>query len=184
MNPVPRASVTQAHHTHVFRRPLHPEAFPLRARRTITNGPFVLEAWLLPGGHVLRLQRPGNLATFCVSEVVTDSSATSTEGAIASFPCAGEREFEQHFAEVKVRYLTTVQTEQLNENLYRASYQDIVDLANETRALAYAFDDELGRPCLSVLDIQHYAGEIHAQSYHLIAQDGLVLRSQTIFEHP
>jgi hypothetical protein len=43
------------------------------------------------------------------------------------------------------------------------------------------FSDSVG-PCLSMLDIQRYNGEVHVQSYHLLAHPGLVLRTQTIFE--
>ncbi|MBX3386234.1 MAG: hypothetical protein KF768_06665 [Phycisphaeraceae bacterium] len=36
---------------------------------------------------------------------------------------------------------------------------------------------------LSLVDIQKLSREVHCQSYHLIEQSGLVLRTQTIFEH-
>lgn len=36
---------------------------------------------------------------------------------------------------------------------------------------------------LSLVDVQKLNREVHCQSYHLIAQIGLVLRTQTIFEH-
>lgn len=34
-----------------------------------------------------------------------------------------------------------------------------------------------------MIDTQRYNREIHAQAYHLIAQGGVVIRTQTIFEH-
>jgi hypothetical protein len=40
-----------------------------------------------------------------------------------------------------------------------------------------------GGKCLSVLEVHRYPREIHVQSFHLVADGGLVLRSQTIFEH-
>ena len=36
---------------------------------------------------------------------------------------------------------------------------------------------------LSMVDVQRLTKEVHAQSYHLIAATGLVIRTQTIFEH-
>ena len=33
-----------------------------------------------------------------------------------------------------------------------------------------------------MLDMQRYHREVHVQSYHLVAQGGIVVRTQTIFE--
>jgi hypothetical protein len=78
--------------------------------------------------------------------------------------------------------MSTVQTETLSENLYIATLNELRAHARETEALVHQWRDDSG-PCLSMLDIQRYAREVHAQSFHLIAHAGLVLRTQTIFEH-
>ncbi len=44
------------------------------------------------------------------------------------------------------------------------------------------WDDEHGKG-LSVIDLQDYAGEVHAQCYHMLPLGGLVVRTQSIFEH-
>ena len=41
--------------------------------------------------------------------------------------------------------------------------------------------EQLGKPSLSLLEMQRFAEEVHVQSYHLRSDCGLVLRTQTIF---
>ncbi len=175
-----KPSGLQSYQLVLYRRALHPELFSLKGRRLIRNGVCEFEAWIMPGAHVLRF----NHGRFVASELVTDQeSGLPTEGAVTTFLCAGERDFEHSFEDSGVRYLTTVQTETLSENLYNATYQEMVEFSEETEALTHEWDDpERGR-CLSVLDVQRYGKEVHAQSFHLWSAGGLVLRTQTMFEH-
>jgi hypothetical protein len=48
--------------------------------------------------------------------------------------------------------------------------------------MIHTWNDEEGGRCASILDLQRYRNEVHAQAYHLIALGGIVLRSQSIFE--
>lgn len=162
----------------LYDRVLHPELFSLKDRRTIRHGQYELEAWLMPGSHLMRFEH-GDLRA---SELVTDKDENLPElGVIATFLCAGEREYEHEFEDDGVKYMAMVQTETLNENLYLATYRELLELAHESDALLYEWDED--GPNMSVLAIQRLSTEIHAQSYHLRAQGGLILRTQTIFEH-
>jgi hypothetical protein len=137
------------------------------------------------------------------------------EGAVTGFQCAGEHEFEHSFDAEKVKYITSVQTEQLSDNLYQATYEEMTQFAQETGALIHVWSDAHGPQInglgnnghnghsginglnghskhnghgnhgrnLSMLDVQRLTKEVHAQSYHLVAATGLVIRTQTIFEH-
>jgi hypothetical protein len=175
-----KTNVLQSYHLVLYKRALHPELFSLKARRIIKHQGYEFEAWLMPGSHVLRFQHKG----FCACELVSDrDDGLPTNGAVATFPCAGEKDYEHTFSEPLVNYLTTVQTETLNESLYNSSYRQIVELAGETNGLMHKWEGPDGGRCLSMLDIQRYQRELHVQSYHLVAQCGLVLRTQTIFEH-
>jgi hypothetical protein len=49
--------------------------------------------------------------------------------------------------------------------------------------MSHKFSDGEGRKCLSVMDLQQLAKEIHCQGFHLFAASGLVVRTQTIFSH-
>jgi hypothetical protein len=187
-----RAFSVQAYNLVLYKRALHPELFQMKARRALRHADFDLEAWIMPGSHLLRFQQ----GSFCACELVTEKQdGLPTLGTVATFPCAGEKDYEHVFSEAGgvgeggagkawagVRYITAVQTESLSENLFDATYGDMVELIAETNALHYKWETEaLGR-CMSILDLQRYPNELHAQAYHLIGAGGLVLRSQTIFE--
>lgn len=180
MNLPARPISLQTYQVILYRRALHPELFNLKGRRSIRHGAYELEAWLMPGSHSLRFSHQG----FSACELVTfQEDGLPTEGAVSTNPCAGEHEFEHRFELERVIYMSTVQTETLSENLYNATYQEMIAFGHETNAVTYKWNDADGGRCLSMLDIQRFSKEIHAQSYHLIAQGGFVLRTQTIFEH-
>jgi hypothetical protein len=130
----------------------------------------------MPGAHLLRFQTPG----FAACELVTDQMANlPTEGAVTSFMCAGEHDFEYAFDQTKVKYVSSVQTETLGENLYASTYEEMLQFAAETDSLFHRWLDSDGGKCLSLLEVH----EVHAHGYHLLAAGGLVLRTQTIFDH-
>ncbi|MFG0327495.1 MAG: hypothetical protein ACF8SC_09555 [Phycisphaerales bacterium JB037] len=168
----------QSYQTILYDRALHPELFDLRSRREIRHQAYEAEAWLMPAGHLIRFEHGGT----CGCELVTDQEVGLPEtGVVSAFLCAGERDFEHSFKNSKVRYMTTVTTETLSENLYLSTLDEMREHVRLGDSLHCAWED--GGPCLSVLDLQRFAREIHAQSYHLIAREGLVLRTQSIFEH-
>lgn len=169
----------QAYRLILYSRALHPELFRVKGRRAIAHQGYEFEAWVMPGSHVMRFQHNGDSAL----ELITDQEDGIPErGVLAALPCAGERDQEHDFTD-KLRYMSTVQTEQLSEALYRATYDELVAFGRENEALMHEWLDEDGGRCASIVDIQRFRREVHAQTYHLLAQGGLVLRSQTIFEH-
>jgi hypothetical protein len=179
MNLPTKPNVLQTYQVVLYNRALHPELFPLKGRRVVKHGDYELEAWVMPGSHILRFE----YKTLCACELLTDQDKNiPAAGVVTAFLCAGERDFEHKFPKDGVNFLTTVQTETLSENLYNATYNEMIDFAREMSALAHAWTDDGGK-CLSIVDIQRYNREVHAQSYHLVASVGLVLRTQTIFEH-
>jgi len=178
MNLPMRTNALQTYQLLLYRRALHPELFQLKGRRTLTYGGFEFEAWIMPGSHVLRFQ----VGQACACELVTDqSSGLPSEGAVTNFLCAGERDFEYQFERSGIRYTTSAQTETLPENLFSATYRETIELAIETEGLLHRWTDAEGNKCLSMLDIQRYGREVNAQAYHLVAQGGVVVRTQTLF---
>ncbi len=176
---VPAKSNLQSYHVILYSRALHPELFPLRGRRVFKHGAYELEAWIMAGAHLLRFEHHN----LCASELVTDQDTQVPQsGQVSAFLAAGEHEFEHQFPRERVVYMTSVQSEQLSENLYLATYDEMLALARLNDAVHLRWEDEAGR-CLSVVDVQKYSKEVHAQCYHLVASGGVVLRTQTIFEH-
>jgi len=169
---------TQVFRMMLYHRALHPELFAIQDRRTVTTSGYELEAWIMPGGHALRFGIEGN----CVTEVVCDQDTQLPErGLVHALPCIGEKEHEQKVGG-EINFVTAIQTENLSDNLYLATYNEMQDFAEQSSAMTYGWQDADGSNNLSVLDLQRYRGEVHAQSYHLLGSGGFVLRTQTIFE--
>ena len=172
-------SFLQSYQTILYSRPIHPELFAIQDHKEIRFGPYQFEAWIMQGRHHCRFEISGA----CACELVTESnSGLPDTGIVESILCAGEREFEHRFARSDLNYMTSVQTEQLSSNLYLSTFEELDEFAREQDSLVSRWDDEIG-PCASILNIQRYAKEIHVQSYHMIAREGLVLRTQSLFEH-
>ena len=178
MSAAPKVANAQLFRMMIYRRPLHPELFDLRARRTERHGPYEVENWLTPAGHVSRFQAAGQVLT----EVVIEQGDHLPEtGLVHALPCFGEKDYEME-PEGKLHYVTTIQTEALTDNLFASTLREMQDFARETGALCFEYADAEGGNCLSMLDVQKYKREFHLQSYHLMAGCGTVLRTQTIFE--
>jgi len=174
-----KSTSLQAYRVVLYRRALHPELFDVRSRRVIDHQKYEFEAWLMPGGHLMRFQHAG----VCATELITDQEeGIPDRGVVAAMPCAGEREHEEDFGE-KLKYVSSVQTETLPESLYRATYNELTEFGAENKAMIHFWTDDDGGKCASILDVQRFRREIHAQAYHLSARGGLVLRTQSIFEH-
>jgi len=169
----------ESYQTVVYDRALHPELFQLRGRRVLSHGKYDAELWLVPGGHMVRFGIGGH----CCCELVTDVHHGLPEaGVVASFACAGEREYEHEFKGRGVRYMFVSQTESLTENLFEATYREMDEYARESDALSHHWNEGvLGS--LSVLGVQRFAREIQVEAYHLLGREALVIRTQTVFEH-
>lgn len=174
-----KAPCLQDYRLLVYRRALHPELFQIRERSSIVHMAYDFEGWVMQGAHLMRFLHNG----VCVTEIVTASDqAFPSRGQVADLPCAGERDYEEEFSDA-VKYVSTIQTEQLPESLYRDTYQELITFANENDAKVHAWTDSEGGQCASILDVQRFRREIHAQTYHMLALGGIVIRTQAIFEH-
>ncbi|MFG0286175.1 MAG: DUF2617 family protein [Phycisphaerales bacterium JB039] len=147
-------------------------------RRRLRLGGYGCELWLMPGAHAVRFE----FGRLCATELVTDQEAgLPSAGVLSAFSCAGERDYEHSFGTSGASYLTTVQSEQLSDNLYQATASELRASAAETGALIHEWAGADGEG-LSMVEVQLLAREAHIQTYHLLG-GGLVLRTQSIFEH-
>lgn len=179
MSSTAKAGCLQDYRLLVYRRALHPELFPIKDRMSIEHMGYEFEAWVMPGSHLMRFLHSG----VCATELITaDDADFPTRGQVADLPCAGERDHEEDFGEL-VRYMSTIQTEQLPESLYRDTYEELTEFARENEALIHRWTEPDGGRCASIVDVQRYRREVHAQAYHLLSTGGVVIRSQAIFEH-
>jgi hypothetical protein len=174
-----KPNALQAYQVVLYNRALHPELFSLKGRKVVRHGDYEFEVWAMKGAHLLRFER----GALCACELVSaEESKLPASGVVSAFLAAGERDYEHRFEKEKVVYMTTVQTETLSETLYISTFEEMMDYAKSTDALTHRWTDDAGE-CLTMIDTQRYNREIHAQAYHLIATGGVVIRTQTIFEH-
>jgi len=179
MNTSLKQATLQAYRLMVYRRALHPELFDIKGQRRITHAEYDFEAWIMPGSHCMRFQHEGQ----CGAELVTYQDTNLPErGLETTIPCAGEKDHEQELSET-INFMATVQTETLPQNLYESTYRELVEFGEESGAMIHLWVGPEGGKCASILDVQRFRREVHTQSYHLIANSGLVLRTQSIFEH-
>lgn len=165
----------------VYQRPLHPELMNLQGRQLHRHGDYEAECWVAPSGHVVRFQAdPENTIT----EVVIEKGDHLPEsGLLHALPCMGEKDYElESESDSPLGYVTTIQTESLTENLFMATYREMLAFASETNALLYEWKNDSGMVNLSMLDCQKFKREFHLQSYHMIGASSMVLRTQSIFE--
>lgn len=168
----------QSYQTVLTGKSLHPELFRIEVSTRVERPWYIFSAWVLRGAHVCTFTTPSGVATELVSDSVAAVPSTSV---IDSFLCAGERDAQHQVEGTNIVHMTAAQTEQLPEHLFADTYNELDDMARSTGALVHRFSDQ-GGACLSIVDIQEYAKEIHFQAYHMIAGEGLVLRTQSIFE--
>jgi len=162
----------------LFRTALHPEFFGIEDSLTIEHNGYNFEAWLIKGTHVLRFEYEGT----CVTEVIAPSTDDLPErGHVTSLVCAGERDHEQEFGD-RITLINSMQIELLPEHLYGDSYQELTDFGKEAGAKIIEYTTDNGQRGASILDVQRYNEELHVQSYHLHSKNGVVLRTQSIFE--
>ena len=172
------SSSTQIFHLMVYRRALHPELIDLRGRRCHRQSEYEVETWIAPAAHVVRFRA----ADQTLVEAVLESGDHLPEtGLVHALPCIGEKDYELE-AGGRIGYFTTIQVESLTDNLYMATYREMLDFSLEAEALSHQWGDEHARPSMSLLDVQKYKREFHLQSYHLLGEARTVLRTQSIFE--
>ncbi len=178
--PAAKSSNSLSYAMLLYRRAVHPEFFGIEARRKLQHGDYEFEGWIFKGGHCVRFQY--GAITFC--EVVVDNPTSLPDRGLAgTLPCAGEHDHEEKVTE-QIGYLTTIQSESLSDHLYLGTYKEMLQHGRDSDSLMTVWTDPNGKPNLSLIDLQRFRNELHVQGYHLRAQSGLVLRTQSMIQLP
>ncbi|MDP6541559.1 MAG: hypothetical protein QF444_03975 [Phycisphaerales bacterium] len=169
--------IPQPYHLALFRSAVHPEFFNIEERIEIHHAGYEFEAWLFKGGHSLRFEFEGT----CVTEIITPEPDKLPErGHVNTLQCIGERDNEQEFAD-RLLVISSMQSEQLSNHLFGDTYDELLLFAQESDAKIIKWEEGEHRH-LSIIDVQRYNKQVHAQGYHLQSEHGHVLRTQSIFE--
>ena len=179
MNPIAKTNSIQSYTMLLYRKAIHPEFFAIESRQRIEHAGLEAEAWIFKGGHAIRFQQD----KVCICEVVTDHpQALPERGLSTNLVCAGEHDHEESVTEV-LTFMTTIQTETLAEHLYLGTYKEMLAHGRENGSLVVDWiDPGTGKANLSVVDLQQNRNAIHAQSWHLRSDCGMVLRTQSMFQ--
>lgn len=162
----------------LYKSAVHPDFFSITGRNRIKHVGYEFEAWIYRGGHALRFE----FEDLCITEVVNDQfEKLPQKGLVTALPCAGEKDHECEFTE-RLTYMTSIQTETLTDHLYLGTYNELIEHGRMTEGLMTAWNDELGRHNLSLIDTQRYNDQMHVQTYHCRSDCSLVLRTQSIFQ--
>jgi len=178
MSLTPKQSVLHAFQLVLYEKALHPGQLLPKARKVVRFAGYEFEAWVMAGSHVLRFER-GDL---CASELITEyERPVPTTDIVAAFYCPSEKDTEHTFARGGVKYWNSLQTETLPGAVFAETHREMLEFGRENQCLVHLWRDGEGE-CLSLVDIQRYPGEVHAQAWHLLAESQTVLRSQSLFE--
>lgn len=173
-----KPSGVQLYQVVLYNRAIHPEFFPLKSRHVTRMGAYELETWLMNGSHLLRFEHDG----LCASELIADHAHELPQtGIVNAFLCTGEHEFDHAFKRDRANYITTVQTETLSDHAYTSAFEEYLQFAKGKGAQVHQWRDQGGK-CLSMVDVEARRHEVQVEAYHLVANSGMFLRSQTIFE--
>lgn len=179
MNSGSKTTTLQAYNMLLYRAAVHPEFFEIDGRRRIEHCGYEFEAWIYQGGHAFRFEYEGT----CLSEVITPTvSALPDRGLIATLPCAGEKDHEAEYGD-RITFMTSMQTETLTDHLYLDTFQELYEYSESPNCMRTVWaDPTTGKQNLSLIEMQRYSDQVHAQGYHLRSNCGLVLRTQSIFQ--
>jgi hypothetical protein len=174
-----KSNSLQSYSLLVYRKAIHPDFFAIEGRQRLENGAVEAEAWICKGGHSIRYQ----CGESCVVEVIADQPQGLPErGLTTNIICAGEHDHEESVSET-LQFMTRVQTETLAEHLYLGTYKEMLAHGRDNGSLTVMWNDPTTqKPNLSIVDLQRFRSEIHAQSWHLRSDCGLVLRTQSMFQ--
>ena len=163
----------------LFDRPIHPELFRSHRSETTVRRAYEATVHIIDGGHLIEFKcGDKHLVEVCANL----TSPMPERGQIEHLVCRGERyhECEPHN---NLRYMMSTQEEQLPENIYAATREEILDYAQKRELMwttVPGTDDKTA--FTGVLDVERRAGELLVQSFHLFDDLRTVVKTQGLIE--
>ena len=163
----------------LYQRSLHPELFKIYGTERVVRRAYDADIWLVEGGHVIAFTAGKNTLT----EVIVNHGEPMTDrNLVQSIPCRGEKYHETTFGG-NIRYMISTQEEQLTQTLYEATRHEISTYAAKRELMtAEQSATAEGSGFLSVLDIERRSHELLVQSFHLVDETQMVIKTQSILE--
>ena len=163
----------------LYQRTLHPELFKILASERVSRRAYDADIWLVEGGHVISLTAGKNTLTEVID---TPHEPLTDRGLLQSIPCRGER-YHDMTAGDNIKYMISTQEEQLTQTLYDATKHEISTYAAKRELMTGETPArEDNGAILSVLDIERRSHELLVQSFHLLDENQMVIKTQAIIE--
>jgi len=163
----------------VFLRPLHPEFFTIRARRTLESGAggFQAEVWLLDPGHVISFIAGEQAVT---ETIAPRNLALPKRGLVRETDLAGERE-ERFEARGTLVYQMAYQVDAEGPETYRREAEELLAAARQAHLFAEDAGDAAGR-AFSYAVPELRASSLLVHAWHGFPAEATILKTQTLIE--
>ena len=172
----------------VFLRPVHPEFFTIRVRRTFeaASGGFQAEVWLLDPGHVISFVAGEQAVT---ETIAPRDLALPKRGLVREIDLAGERE-ERFEARGPLVYQMAYQVDAAGPETYRREAEELLAGARQAHLFAEDAGDAAGRHGDSTVAGQAFsyavpelrANSLLVHTWHGFPAEATILKTQTLIE--
>ena len=165
-----------------YGRSLHPELFEVHRKRTVQRTAYTATFNITSTGHVVCWQQPEGMV---LNEVATSAlHDLPIKRRLMSYRVRGPYEDRIECAGGLV-YETSVDLEQADDDMLR-SYQQGLQLAGEKNSVLLAFESggRVGLGAFSYIHFESRARSLRIQALHTFPDDGVILKSQSLFTLP
>lgn len=165
-----------------YGRSLHPELFEVQGQRTIERTQYTATIKITSTGHAISWQQPEGLV---LTEVATSAHHDlPIKRRLMSHRMRGKHEDRIECVGGMV-YETDLALEPVDQATIR-SYQQELQLAGDKHGLSYQFEtgNRVGLSAFSYIHFESRARTLRIQALHTFPDDGVILKSQSLFLLP
>lgn len=165
-----------------YGRSLHPELFEVRRERTIERNAYTATLKITSTGHAICWHQPEGL-------VLTEVATSALHDLPIKRRLMSHRMRSEHQDRIEcvggLVYETEVVLEAADQATLR-SYQQELQLAGEKHSLLYQFEagGRVGLGAFSYIHFESRARALRIQALHTFPDDGVILKSQSLFSLP
>ncbi|MBN1436017.1 MAG: DUF2617 family protein [Sedimentisphaerales bacterium] len=162
----------------LFDRPVHPELFDIYNSRRFFQGDYEAMLWITGCSHVISVFAHGQ----CLTELVCPSNQLLPQrGLVDHFDFRGEKNHQRKLIG-GMDYFFSSQVEPVSDNLYRKVHDDLKKMGKKRGMLVshsqWTKDD---LTALSYVDYEARVEELHVHVFHLLPEQGVILKTQSLF---
>lgn len=164
---------------HLFNRPVHPELFNIYESLHFFQGDYEVIIWNTGCSHVISVF----VGPYNVTELVCPpNQLLPRHGLIESFDFRSSHQFSHRWPK-GLNYIFNADLEPMSTNLFKHTYKEFKKMGRKRGLLVefpqWAHDEFIP---FSYLDFEARCNELHLYTYHALAENQTVLKTQSLFE--